>query len=116
MDQALLALYNRHVGAAFDRQMRLADLLEREAGGEAWNYTISTACLEFGTSVRFEALNLGSHADPDNSWLWAWCNPHLNLTPANRELGEAVRKLGRDAGIVALVADRQVSCADLLGP
>jgi len=115
MDQALMALYHRHVVAAYDRQRRLADFLERNASGQGWNYTISTATLELGT-IQFEALYLGSHADPDNSWLWAWCNPHLNLTPDNRELGDAIRKLARDANIPAFAAEGQVSCADLLGP
>jgi hypothetical protein len=116
MDQALLALYHRHVAAAFDRQMRLADFLEKEAGGQRWNYTISTATLEFGDKVRFEAFDIGTHADPDNSWLWAWCNPHLKLTEANHALGEAVRQLGQDVGVAAFAADRQLSCGDLLGP
>src|SRR5262249_7972088 len=100
VDQALLTLYHRHVAVAFDRQMRLADFLDRyEASGKPYVYTISTATLEFGDAVRFTALDLGSHADPDNSWLWAWCNPHLKLTTANRKLGKAVRDLGADAGI-----------------
>lgn len=115
MDQAVIALYHRHVAAAYDRQRRLADFLDRNASGQGWNYTISTATLELG-AIRFEAFYLGSHADPDNSWLWAWCNPHLNLTPDNRELGDAIRKLGRDANIPAIAAEGQVSCADLLGP
>lgn len=115
MDQALITCYNRHIVAAYDRQLRLADFLERNSSGQNWDYTISTALLELGT-VQFEALYLGSHADPDNSWLWAWCNPHLNLTPANRKLGDDVRQLGRDANISAFAAERQVSCDDLLGP
>jgi hypothetical protein len=116
MDQALIALYHRNVAAAFDRQMRLFDFLHRESGDLPWNYRISTATLTFGDTVRFEAFDLGSHATPDNSWLWAWCNPHLNLTAGNRDLAEAVRQLGRDAGIAAFTSDRQVSCDELLGP
>ena len=115
MDQAIITLYHRHVAAAYDRQRRLADFLDQNASGEDWNYTISTATLELGT-LCFEALYLGSHADPDNSWLWAWCNPHLNLTPDNRELADAIHKLGRDVNIPAFAAEGQVSCDDLLGP
>ena len=116
MDQALIALYHRHVAAALDRQMRLADFLEREAPGEPWSYSLSTATLAFGDTVRFVAFDLGSHADPDNSWLWSWSHLDLKLTRANRELGEAVRKLGQRVGIRAFCADRQVSCTELLGP
>jgi hypothetical protein len=116
MDSTLAALYHRHVAASFDRQMRFADFLEREASGAPWSYTISTASLVFGGGLRFVAFDLGSHAEPDNSWLWSWCNPTLNLTPANRELGNAVRKLGRRVGVRAFAARRQLSCDELLGP
>jgi hypothetical protein len=115
MDQALLALYHRHIAVACDRQMRLGDLLEREAQGKPWSYTISTARLAFGDALHFKALDLGTHAEPDNSMLWAWCNPHLKLTSANRAVGATVRKLGRDAGIAALTAKGQVSCDEILG-
>jgi hypothetical protein len=115
MDPALIDLYHRHVAADYDRQVRFGDFLEAEEIGEEWEYTISTATLLLGGHLQFEALDLGSHAEPDNSWLWAWCNPHLKLTPANKELSEAVRQLGRDFGIAVFGADRQVSCAEHLG-
>jgi hypothetical protein len=115
MDATLIALYHRHVAAAYDRQARLGEFLEHEVVGEGWNYTISTATLTFGDTVTVEALDLGSHADPDNSWLWSWCHPHLKLTPPNRALGEALRQLGRERGIAAFGADRQISCTEHLG-
>jgi hypothetical protein len=115
MDQGLIDLYHRHVAAAFDRQLRLGALLEQEAGGAAWQYTISKAKLTFGTNVEFTALDLGSHADPDNSWLWTWCNPNLNLTADNWELAHSVQKLGHNTGIAIFTADRQVSCEQWLG-
>src|SRR5262245_9648327 len=99
MDQALIALYHRHIAATFDRQMRFADFLDREkVSGSVYQFTTSTATLEFGSTVRFVALDLGSTADPDNSWLWAWSHPQLNLTPANRALGDAVHQLGEKVG------------------
>src|SRR4051794_14669137 len=106
MDEQLIALYHRHVAAAYDRQMRLADFLEREAPGENWDYQISTATLRFGSRVSFAAHDLGSYADPDNSWMWVWCNPHLNLTPANREVAAAVQRMGQERGIPAFTATR----------
>jgi hypothetical protein len=115
MNQALIALYLRHVGIGFDRQLRLAEFLEREAAGQDWNYTISTATLTFGADVRFEAHDLGSHAAPDNSWLWAWANPHLKLTAANRELAAAVRSLALAAGVPEFAADRQFDLGPVLG-
>jgi hypothetical protein len=114
-NQQLLALYHRNVGMGFDRQMRLAEFLEERAGGAGWGYTISAATLTFGTRVQFEAHDLGSHADPDNSWLWAWGNPHLKLTPANRALAEAVRDLGRRAGVPEFLAERPFELEPILG-
>src|SRR5438128_942509 len=98
----------------FDRQLRLAEFLEQNAGGANWGYTISTATLTFGSQVRFEAHDLGSHAHPDNSWLWAWNNPHLKLTPANRALAEAVRRLGQQTGIKEFLAERQFDLEPIL--
>jgi hypothetical protein len=115
MDEQLIALYHRHVAAAFDRQMRLADFIEREAPGENWHYQVSTATLRFGENVQFQAHDLGSHATSDNSWLWVWCNPHLNLTPANRELAEAVQRLGQQHNIPAFTATRYFDVGPILG-
>jgi hypothetical protein len=116
MDQALLSLYHEHVAVAFDRQLRFADFLEREAASEPYHFTTSKASLEFGNALRFVAYDLGSHATPDNSWLWVWCNPNLKLTPANKELADKIRKFGEERGIAAFTAERQISCDEHLGP
>src|SRR5262245_26296850 len=116
MDAKLLDLYHRHVVMGYDKQMRLKELIQQKGAGQPCQYTASAGTLRFGDGLTFEALDLGSHASPDNSWLWSWGDPALKLTPANRELGEAVKRLGRAAGIAALEADGQVSCADVLGP
>ena len=113
--QPLLDLYHRHVGMGLDRQLRLGEFLEERTGGTEWRYTISTATLTFGTQIKFEAHDLGSHADPDNSWLWTWCNPHLKLTPANWALAEAVRDLGSRIGVPEFLAERQFDLESLLG-
>jgi hypothetical protein len=115
VDERLLALYLRHVGMGFDRQLRLGEYLQQNAEGQEWGYTTSTATLTFGSNVRFEAHDLGSHADPDNSWLWVWNNPHLQLTPANHELAKAVRLLGSKTGIKVFSAKRQFDLGPLLG-
>jgi hypothetical protein len=117
MDQALIALYHLHVAAAFDRQLRLAEFLEREAvSGKPYLFTTSTATLEFGNTVQFCAFDIGSHADPDSSWLWVWCDPNLKLTPPNEGLGEKVRRFGQAVGIEAFTADVPISCDAHLGP
>lgn len=104
MDQQLLDLYHRHVGTGFDRQLRLADLLEQKAGGEGWAYDVPTAGLSFGPKVAFEAPLIGSHADHNDSWLWAWANRNLKLTLTNRALGDAVRALAHRTSVPAFAA------------
>jgi hypothetical protein len=104
VDQQLLDLYHRHVGAGFDRQLRLADLIDRKAGGEPPSYDVAAAALSFGPRLTFEAPVIGSHADHNNSWLWAWANRNLKLTLTNRALGDAVRALAHRASVPAFAA------------
>ncbi len=111
----LIDLYHRHVGMGFDRQLRLAEFLEETADGEDWQYTTSTGTLTFGSNVQFDAHDLGSHATPDNSWLWVWNNPHLNLTPGNRTLAKAVRELGHRIGIAVFLANSKLDLDSVLG-
>jgi hypothetical protein len=103
MDHQLIALYHRHVGPAFDRQLRFNDFLERKAPGADWEYDSETATLSFG-KLKFEAPVVGSHAEHNNSWLWAWSNKHLKLTVTNRALGDTVRMLVHRLGVHALAA------------
>ena len=104
MDQSLLDLYHRHAGTGFDRQLRLADLIDKKAPGEDWAYDVPTAALSFGPKVQFEAPLIGSHADHNGSWLWAWANRNLRLTLTNRALGDAVRALAHKASVPAFAA------------
>jgi hypothetical protein len=103
MDEQLSAIYHRHVGTAFDRQMRLAAFLDKKSAGDEWEYDHTTATLRFG-KVTFEAPILGSHAHNNNSWLWAWSNKHLKLTLTNRALGDTVRATWHHLGVHALGA------------
>ncbi len=114
MDQQLHDLYHRHVGTAFDRQLRLADFLRRKAPGAGWEYDTATATLAFGP-VRFEAPVIGSHAENNNSWLWAWANRHLRLTLTNRALGDVVRGMATRLGLHAINAPG-FALEPLLGP
>lgn len=114
MDDLLIALYHRHVAAAFDRQLRFNDFLQRKAAGADWEYDTETATLNFG-KLRFEAPFVGSHAFHNNSWLWGWSNKHLKLTITNRALGDTVRMLVHRLGVHALAA-AGFSLEPLLGP
>ena len=103
MDEQLSAIYHRHVGTAFDRQMRLEAFLDKKNADGEWQYDHSTAQLTFG-KLTFEAPILGSHAHNNNSWLWAWSNKHIKLTLTNRALGDTVRATWHHLGVHALGA------------
>lgn len=101
MDEQLVALFNRHVATAFDRQLRFEAFLTRKNASEEWEYDHETATLAYGT-LAFEAPLVGSHAHNNHSWLWAWSDKHLRLTLTNRALGDAVRATWHHLGVHAL--------------
>ncbi|MBN9117938.1 MAG: hypothetical protein J0I06_02020 [Planctomycetes bacterium] len=113
-DEQLVALYHRHVATAFDRKLRLAELVELKAGGAKWQYTVATATLAFG-KLKFEAPLLGTHARGNDSWLWAWSNRNLKLALTNRALGDLVRVTAGRLGVPTL-AHAGFSLEPLLGP
>ena len=104
MDQQFLALYDRHVGSAFDRQRRFAGYLERKAPGVKPELHSDTATLTVGPRLKFEAELLGAHVFGNRSWVWAWTNRHAKLTLTNRALGDAVRAVAHRLGLHALTA------------
>jgi hypothetical protein len=114
MDEQLIALYHRHVGAAFDRKLRLAGFVKEKVGKVKAKYDIASATLAFGPSLKFESPLLGSHAHGNNSWLWAWSNRNLKLTITNRALGDLVRVTAHRIG-VPMFAHAGFSLEPLLG-
>jgi hypothetical protein len=114
MDEQLISLYHRHVATAFDRQLRFAEFLEKKAPGANWTYDPNTAELAFG-KLKFEAPVVGSHAEHNDSWLWAWDNKNLKLTLTNRALGTVVRATLHRLGLHAL-AHPGFALEPLLGP
>jgi hypothetical protein len=114
VNQLLLDLYHRHVAAVFDRQMRLTDFLEANGGGDGWGYDVPSASLTFGEAVRFEAQLLGSFAEGNATWLWAWANRHLDLPPANATLANAVRGLEKVHGLPLFSSDEPIRCGEVL--
>ena len=115
MDEQLIALYHRHVAAAFDRKLRLAAFVHEKAGKVKWRYDVATATLSCGPKLAFEAPLLGSHAHGNHSWLWAWANRNLKLTLTNRALGDLVRMTAHRVG-VPMLAHPGFPLEPLLGP
>ncbi len=114
MDEQLIALYHRHVGMAFDRKLRLAELVRDKAGKVKWKYEVAAATLACGPKLRFEAPLLGTHIHGNHSWLWAWSNRNLKLTLTNRALGDLVRVTAHRIG-VPMFAHAGFSLEPLLG-
>jgi hypothetical protein len=92
----------------------LRPFLEQNSGGSNWSYDVPSAALTFGKAVRFEAHLLGSFAEGNRSWLWAWANRHLNLPAENRALADAVRQLADSPDLQVFAADEPVECGALL--
>ena len=113
MNNTLLDLYHQHVGAVFDRQMHFADYLQTNGDGGDWGYDVPSGVLTFGDTLRFDAPLLGSYAQNNASWLWAWANHHLELPTTNRQLADAVRAIGKSAASV-FAAEQGFGCADYL--
>ena len=104
MDQQLLDLYHKHVGMGFDRQLRFADLLGRKAPRVKGKFDVASGQLEFGPKLAFEAPIIGTHAEHNNSWLWAGANRNLKLTLTNRALSDTVRALASRLMVPAFAA------------
>lgn len=98
MKPLLHDLFHRHIGTAFNRQVRLADLCRERGIDPSWNYTVSTAELTLGGKWVLTAPLAGSHAEDNNTWLWAWANRHLQQSAVRHELQQAVTTLTEQTG------------------
>ncbi|MCS6866875.1 MAG: hypothetical protein RMJ56_13740 [Gemmataceae bacterium] len=114
MDEQLIALYHRHVAAAYDRKLRFTTFVHDKAGRAKWTYDVATATLACGPKLRFEAPLLGTHTHSNDAWVWAWANRHLKLTLTNRALGDLVRVTAHRIG-VPMLAHPGLALAPLLG-
>ncbi|WP_022929910.1 DUF6882 domain-containing protein [Patulibacter americanus] len=58
-------------------------------GSERWGFDVERCALDLGSGGEFYAGILGTMAEADGSWLWAWANPSLSGDVV--ELATAVR-------------------------
>jgi hypothetical protein len=66
--------FARHVASATARQLALGDVLE----DRPWTVDIRAGTATFG-ELMFPIQLLGTEAEGDNSWLWAWANEGSSL-------------------------------------
>jgi hypothetical protein len=91
-------LLSQHIGSAFARQLAFADLL----GQRNWSLTISEGVVTFGNDLRFPIQLLGTEADGNGTWLWAWANEASNLPDKVLVACNELREFGRRAGVPEL--------------
>jgi hypothetical protein len=102
----LRELYETHAGLARERQFALQEFLEAEAASGASSLSLAskTLSLDDGRFV-YAAQILGTRADGDNTWLWAWANPGPQGQGFPSELlssVEKVRACGQQQGVPEL--------------
>ena len=92
------SLYLRHVITAYEKQLKLADVI----GGRSWSFSMDDGVLTFeeegeqsagSAPIMFAVQLLGTAADQQGTWLWSWANTASGipdaLTQAARRLQEA---------------------------
>ncbi|MEM7558627.1 MAG: DUF6882 domain-containing protein, partial [Planctomycetota bacterium] len=95
MNDNFTPLLSKHIGSAFAKQLAFADFL----GDRNWGVKISEGAATFGDDLSFPIQLLGTEADADESWLWAWANEQSNL-PANLLIAcNELRRNGSENGI-----------------
>ena len=75
---AFTKILSQHVGTAFTRQLQFSQFL----GDRNFNVNIEQGIVTFGSDLQYPIQLLGTEAEEDNSWLWAWANEGSNL-PTN---------------------------------
>ncbi|MCA9173684.1 MAG: hypothetical protein KDB14_04285 [Planctomycetales bacterium] len=92
------SLLSQHIGSAFAKQIAFADFL----GDHTWNVNISEGVASFGER-SFPMQLLGTEAEGDATWLWAWANEGSNLPNALLHACQELRTLGERTGVPELV-------------
>ncbi|WP_182871493.1 DUF6882 domain-containing protein [Rhodopirellula sp. JC639] len=77
MSPEFASLLSQNIGVSFAKQIAFADLI----GERNWGVSMSEGVATFGTDLSFPIQLLGTEADGDASWLWAWANEQSNLPP-----------------------------------
>ncbi|MBL8799294.1 MAG: hypothetical protein JNM56_35740 [Planctomycetia bacterium] len=98
MNTGLIDLFCRHAAAAFDKQLRLNDLV----GEEDWYFNMASGLLSFGQHLHFHAQVLGTESEETNSWLWAWANEGSNIPPSLLQAVLQLKALGEEQQIAEL--------------
>jgi hypothetical protein len=107
MNPKLLALFDKHASATFDKQSSLNDMI----GDLDWEFGMETGTLRFGNKYRWKAQVLGTQSEQSGTWLWAWGNKACGIPEKLLDASNLLRKLGKDDDIPEL-CETQLPVAD----
>ena len=93
MNAKILATFDRHAAATFDKQLYLADLV---GVSHRWDFDMASGMLSFDGKHRWKVQMLGSQSDRSGTWLWAWANEASDIPPGLLTSVNALRKLGTE--------------------
>jgi hypothetical protein len=99
------ALFQPHVAAAFERQLRLGDVV----GDRAWSFSLDEGTLSFakqgffGKTLPLRVQVLGTESESSSTWLWAWANVQSGLPESLLVTARRLEELGEEYGIAELV-------------
>jgi hypothetical protein len=77
----------------------MADLVD-----SPWHYDMDTGLLTFDEKHRYHAQVIGSFAEEDGTWMWAWANGQSNIPASLLVAAERLRKEGEAKKIDAFKA------------
>lgn len=98
MQNTITNLLSTYIGTSFAKQLAFADFL----GDRNWGVQISAGVATFGDDLTFPIQLLGTEADGDSSWLWAWANEQSNLPEHLLTVCHELKQLGIDNQIPEL--------------
>jgi hypothetical protein len=82
-------LFATVAGSAMARQMAFADFL----GDRNWSVTLDEGQVHFGDDLVYPLQLIGTEAQHNDTWLWAWANPSAIPLPL-LEAAEQLRQYG----------------------
>lgn len=104
-------LINEHICIAFDKQVAIAEFLGNEY---FWELNIKKGIITFSNTKgkiknqKFNIQVVGTESELDNSWLWAWANPEMQVYPRLIEVSNAMYNIGIENNIREII-DAEVS-------
>lgn len=99
MSLTLQDAFDTYAVAAWDKQMRLNDLV----GKADWELDVESGKLSFSNGQNWQIQILGSESYQSDTWLWAWANTKSGLPEKLLRVAQQVREFGEQHEIDELI-------------